>query len=127
MTTTITVTIRLAALHHWPSASAGRAYLGTPHRHVFVVRATCPVLHDDREIEFHDLQHTLDTLLLRLTLPDPASGLPDFGGRSCEHIAKALVAGLRMTYPTPRQWTVAVWEDDECGATVVADPLPSEA
>jgi hypothetical protein len=43
-------------VHCWPQAPERRAYLRSLHRHLFFVEVSTAVEHDDREIEFHDLQ-----------------------------------------------------------------------
>jgi hypothetical protein len=54
--TSITVRFTAPGFHQWPAAPQRRAYLRERHRHLFHVAVTIPVLHADREVEFHDLQ-----------------------------------------------------------------------
>ena len=92
--------------HRWPEAPASRAYLATYHRHLFHVEVRLPVLHDEREVEFHDL--------LDAVRSDFGSG--DFGAASCEAMARTLAQKTARRYG--RACTVAVFEDGEVGASV---------
>lgn len=107
----IRVRFALPGFHSWPDAPDRRAYLRDVHRHVFHVEVCTHVSHDDREIEFHDLQdearEIFESILTSLT-----------GPRSCEHMARVLGAKLREHHK--RTFEVTVWEDNECGATVLS-------
>lgn len=103
--------------HNWPTAPDNRAYLRHPHRHLFQFEVGVSVGHQNREIEFHDLR---DFCL---------SAVPDrhnHGSRSCELIARELIAALVDTYGADRRYAVAVFEDGENGAVVVLPPAPKE-
>lgn len=113
-TADIFVKTNFVALHRWATAKGRRAYLAHPHRHIFHIRVTMPVSHDHREVEFHDL---LDEVNDRLDRMAPNR---DFGGASCETIARNLMHYFVAKYF--RRVTVDVSEDDECGATVSGDP-----
>lgn len=93
--------------HAWPDAPAHRAYLRATHRHLFHVTVGLRVMHDDREVEFHDLQDCV-----RVCLPSP-----QLGAQSCEMIAKAIWEGVSARFPG-RSGFVEVSEDGEVGATV---------
>lgn len=95
--------------HRWPDAPPGRAYLGQRHRHLFKCQVTLPVLHDDREVEFHDL---LDVAAAAFVDAEAHHG----EARSCEMIAGFMANALAVRYK--RGATVEVWEDGECGARV---------
>jgi hypothetical protein len=109
MTTQSTITVRFAVVgfHYWPGAPKHRAYLSTPHRHLFGVTVRLEVFADDREVEFHDLQQWTRE----------AFGEGDFGGNSCEALARALLEKICDRYPG-RYAAVSVDEDGECEATV---------
>lgn len=109
MSATIYVTFSRAGFHRWPAAPAGRAYLRDLHRHLFKVRVDTVVMHDEREIEFHDLLDRAESLF-----EDIVSGAPE--GKSCETMARQLADALRIFYS--RTFTVEVSEDGECGAIV---------
>lgn len=106
---TIWVTTRFVGYHVWADAPPGRAYLGARHRHLFGVRVSMPVEHDDREVEFHDV---LDQVAAEIGLWDRKS----LG--SCEMMARGLAGKLAGYYG--RSVTVSISEDDECGAEVTA-------
>lgn len=101
------VTCQFEGWHAWPAAPEPRAYLATPHRHLFKVLVELEVFHDDREIEFHDL---LD--FVRSLLPGP-----NLGAQSCEMMAKSLGHSIRSRWPG-RDCLVSVSEDGEVGARV---------
>lgn len=113
---TITATVRVPGLHHWPDATASRAYLAAPHRHLFVVRPTVVVEHEDRAVEYHNLAATTLRILEALAEPyGPDRTMLDFGPRSCEAIATGVAdalaeLGLRVV-------EASVSEDDEFTAT----------
>lgn len=66
--------------HCWPAAPEHRSYLASRHRHLFHVEVRLPVVHEEREVEFHDL---LDAAKV-----DFGSG--EFGAASCETLARDL-------------------------------------
>lgn len=106
MTRTIYVRFNRVGWHRWPHAPARRDYLASPHRHLFNIEVGLTVLHDDREVEFHDL------------LEDCKAAVPDqhkWGEQSCEAIAAVLARQVRALYPD-RTITVDISEDGECGA-----------
>lgn len=97
--------------HRWEHAPENRAYLRATHRHVFHVEVRVEVTHDNRDIEFHDL---LDAV---------ADSLPrnhDWGGRSCETLARIVAERVRalMQLPEHRPVRVSVFEDNEVGAII---------
>lgn len=109
-----TVRFTFEGLHCWPDAPAHRTYLASDHRHLFHFEVSIEVMHDDREIEFHDLMDLCkDFVLMRL-------GPPDFGPKSCEHMARQLADYLRGRWPN-RYGMVKVFEDGEAGAEVWID------
>lgn len=108
MSVTIWATHRFVGWHSWPEAPNKRAYLASPHRHLFLVRVEVNVLHDDREIEFHDLGDAV------------AEGCAPYvraGARSCETMARELRLFLLELWPG-RDFCVEVSEDGEFGAKV---------
>lgn len=106
--TTVWAQIRMPGFHAWPEPSAHRDYLGDRHRHMFHVQARVPVMHDDRDIEFHDLMDVMRAYW-------PENG--EWGGCSCEMIAEAYAGMLIARFAV--DWAeVDVSEDGEAGATV---------
>ena len=108
--TEIFVKLRVPGFHHWPNASAGRAYLGDSHRHLFHLEVSMPVGHSDREVEFHDLLDEVRTLF-------PVG--KDHGGKSCEMMAEEIGHHLALHHKRPV--TVQVSEDGEVGARMRLD------
>jgi hypothetical protein len=105
----IVVRFTVEGWHRWPDAPPPRAYLAARHRHVFHVEAGLEVYADDREIEFHDF---LD--FCRAALPGG-----EFGGQSCEHLARALLEKITRRYPG-RRVLIGIFEDGEVGARVTS-------
>lgn len=105
---TITVSFAAVGFHCWPGAPERRAYLRYRHRHLFTVKVSTTVAHDDREIEFHDLQDYARSLW-----PDDG----ELGFRSCEAIAREIAT--QMTAHYGRSFLVEVCEDEEVCAAVV--------
>lgn len=115
--------IHVAGVHHWPDAPVSRAYLRSPHRHVFWIKAAVEVTHADREVEIHDLRDVLEAELK--TFPMAVSFgqgfLRDFETMSCEQLALTLSSALRIIWPN-RAGMVEVLEDNEAGGRVVWHP-----
>lgn len=105
---TVWAKVALPGFHRWPGATGRRAYLADRHRHLFHIRAEVAAGHDDRDVEFHDLQD----LIRDWWGPDTR----DHGSNSCEHLARAL--GQYLTDEGCTVVSVEVSEDDECGAVV---------
>jgi hypothetical protein len=110
------VRFEVVGFHRWPGASEERAYLAQRHRHKFFVEARVQVYHDDREIEFHDLQDFCKTVF---TFGHEAG---EFGGSSCEALARILLTEIARAYGSERAIRVSVFEDNEVGAEVVFTP-----
>ncbi len=100
--------VRLPGFHHWPAAPDHRSYLRARHRHLFHIRVSVEVVHDDRDTEFHDLADEIRGWW--------GAGDRECGSASCETLGWTLAdyllaQGLRVT-------KVAVSEDGEAGAVV---------
>jgi hypothetical protein len=105
--TTIFVTTSFEGIHCYPDAPDEVAFLRSPHRHIFHVKATIEVFHDDRELEFILVKRGLDKFLTGT----------DLQHRSCEMIAHNVIGYLNSCYGV-RNCSVEVSEDLENGATV---------
>jgi hypothetical protein len=104
----IWVTFQRAGLHRYPAAPDDVSYLASTHRHLFKFKVTISVVHNDRDIEFHQFLNWLESLYAgTLTL--------DF--KSCEMIAEELLGTITTRYPD-RFVEVEVSEDGECGAVL---------
>jgi len=105
MNSLIWVKFQRVGFHRWKDAPDRRAYLRDLHRHIFQVRVAMDILHNDREVEFHDL----------LEMAEGAFYTGD-GTWSCEMMAEHLAGALAREYH--RRVTVEVSEDGECGAII---------
>ena len=84
-------TLEVEGVHRWETCDIHEvAYLKSPHRHVFKIKATKEVTHDDRDIEFIRLKHQIQGFMLD-RFYDPIHRLSDFGTMSCEMIGKLLL------------------------------------
>lgn len=76
----------IVGFHNYPDAPAFCTYLADRHRHVFEIRCSFEVSHNNREIEINIMQHYIENLL------KSRFGYPcEFGARSCEDIAEMLL------------------------------------
>lgn len=105
---TVGTRVRLPGFHRWPEAHEERAYLRQKHRHLFGVEAVVRVGHDDRDVEFHDLQDMLRQWW--------GEGAPDLGRSSCEDLARSLDSFLAGVMGLAVE-SVTITEDDESWAT----------
>ena len=115
--TSVFCTLRFEATHDWPGAEGITAFLGSSHRHMFHIRATVPVQHDDRDVEFIRMKGEIRELL------DQRFGregsLPDMGATSCEMLGRYIALYLLAIYGAAAWAEVEVSEDGENGATVL--------
>lgn len=108
MSTSVFVTTRFVGFHRWKDAPEQHAYLRNWHRHVFHVRLTVSVNHDNREVEFIDLKKQVDEYIACIfVLPGPFE-------HSCEQIARLLLDYFSAS-------EVEVSEDGENGAILRRD------
>lgn len=121
--TRVIVLARVVGFHCWRGAPEVVGHLAARHRHTFTLRVEWAVAHDDRDVEFQLAQRDV----LRAVEYRWGCGQlgVEFGGSSCETIAKDLATQLvKMRYAHPA--AVEVWEDDECGARVTFGGRPDE-
>lgn len=104
----IEVKNQIELIHCWPKAPVEVGYLRHLHRHVFTVYSTIEVFHDDRELEFIQVQHHLKWFLGRYNFQPSVS---------CEQIARIVAQHILDEYGE-RNVRVSVFEDNENGATV---------
>lgn len=111
--TLITVKWEQPGFHCWSQAKGTREYLSNRHRHLFKYAFTTEVFHDDREIEFHDLQEHLSAFTAQRT---------EHEGRSCEMLAEEVILefakNVNKTVDKKRFVKCLVSEDGEVEATV---------
>ncbi len=106
----IYVTEQFEAFHRWKDAPDEVAFLRSMHRHMFHVKVTIEVKHDDRDIEFIMFKRKVrDFLREKYEMKE--------GIGSCEMIAESIIEYLKKEYPG-RDVVVEVSEDGENGAIV---------
>lgn len=113
-TTEVFCTLQFEGIHCWPNCPIEEvAYLRSPHRHIFHVKAYKQVFHDDRDVEFiwlkHRIQEYLDTWLTQSE--HTSAAVYDLGPMSCEMIANQLIDEFGLS-------RCEVSEDNENGAIV---------
>lgn len=111
MSAIVIATVRVIGFHCWTQAPKEAAHLKERHRHEFVIRAHAGTEHDDRAIEFHELQQRVMGVVAS-TWSRSKYGY-EFGFMSCEHIGRKLLEALPQAV-----LRVEVWEDGENGALV---------
>lgn len=112
--TVVWITTEFEGYHKWPDAPEGRAYLGNMHRHIFKVKVTARVTHEDRQIEFHELKDRVNEVIANhlgwVKTPEGQCAW------SCENMA--VVIGAKLRTDDIDVETVSVSEDGECGAEI---------
>lgn len=108
MRLSIIITLRWEGFHFWPKAPVEMAFLRSPHRHEFHIRARLEVSHSDRDVEFIELKNNIR---LYLEMRYPAGIL---GAMSCEALAIELIEHFGLL-------SCEVMEDGENGALVEAE------
>lgn len=114
-TKSVYVTTSFEGIHNYPNAPDAVSFLAHPHRHIFHVKVSLEVFHDDRELEFILVKRDLDKELTHRYSEE---------SKSCEMIAEELCYYMMERWPVPdhalpfRSVEVEVSEDKENGATV---------
>ena len=105
--TLVYCTFDFEGFHAWPEAPDEVAFLRTPHRHQFHVRAEVEVAHQDRHVEFILLKREL----ARACTVRCSEAREAVERWSCEQWAQWLLDTFNL-------YRVEVSEDDENGAVV---------
>lgn len=106
MKTNIIVNLQYEATHYWEGCNIEEVmYLKNPHRHIFHICCKKEVTHDDRDIEIIMFKQIILKYL-------HSNFKGNFGGMSCEMIAKKLFEVFGLNY-------CSVLEDNESGAECV--------
>lgn len=96
----------VVGFHRYPTAPQFCLYLAARHRHVFVIRCSFAVEHNNRQVEINERQNNIEAYLCG------KYGKPcEFGDMSCEDIAEELLEHFGAS-------VVQVLEDDYGGATI---------
>ncbi len=104
------ITTKFEAYHKWEDAPDHVSFLRNLHRHVFKVKVTIDVKHDNRDIEFFTFKWWLEEFIKEKFEKKEVG--------SCEMIAEEIFKHIvRNKYPD-RNITVEVSEDGENGAIV---------
>lgn len=104
----VVVTLEHEATHSWPECPIEEvAFLRQEHRHLFKIKATKVVSHDDREVEIIVLKRNIKAWM------DQQLG-PRLGTLSCEQIARYLISRFELL-------SCEVLEDGENGALLWED------
>ena len=117
MNKSIIVTNNFRGYHKYDDAPAEVGFLKSMHRHNFNVKTKIEVVHNDRDIEFYQLQYRIETFVnarYRNRYGDYIDGI--YIG-SCESLAEDILKHLHALYPN-RRVCIEVWEDNENGAIV---------
>lgn len=118
MIKSIVIKTQFEGIHCWPEAPDHTKYLRTNHRHIFNVKLEMGVYDNDRQIEFFDALHKLNSYI-KETFPRK-DDVHTLGRMSCEDIAENILEwsfkefGNRYAY-------VMVDEDGENGAVIKTD------
>lgn len=120
----ITVVNDFIGYHQYAQAPEDVAFLRAWHRHHFIIKTSLSVEHNDRDIEFFELQDKVHRFILQRFGHCPTEELEDYLPgiflESCEHCAEELVNYLKGE--TGRNFIeVSVSEDSECEATVTEE------
>ncbi len=120
MITYIQIELQQEGVHYYKDAPGEVAFLREPHRHMFKIKISIEVFHDDRELEFIMVKRRLENIT-KIFFEDSVNNHPI----SCEMIARNIQNLVRQMYPGPdaqrRLINVAVFEDGENGALVYDD------
>lgn len=107
----IFVNNRLEGVHCYKNAPKEVSFLRNLHRHLFHVKTTIQVYHDDRDVEFLIFKKFIDKCLGRLKWDN---------NMSCEMISDSLKDMISMKYPK-RELIIEVAEDGENGSVTRYD------
>lgn len=122
----ITVSTQFEGMHLWKDCPIiDVSFLSHPHRHIFFVELTLPVIHDDRCMEFFVVKDQLNEAIREL-YPTKVVGITNLYGRSCEMLAKEIIEKLLKNedYASLEYIRCTVREDNENGAGVMWEHEP---
>lgn len=109
----IKVRFKIEGIHRWEDCPIEEvSYLKNDHRHLFGIIATKEIQHDDRDIEFIELQHKMKNYL-REKYWSTFHQCHYFDRMSCERISRELILQFNLS-------DCEVNEDDENGAILTS-------
>ena len=101
----IFITTEFEGFHKYPNAPEEVSFLRDFHRHIFKVKVSIEVFHNERDIEFILFKRYINSLI--------SNG--DMNCLSCEAISDILFEKINEKYPN-RKITIEVSEDGENGS-----------
>ena len=117
----IWITFTKEGIHCYPDAAVNPllatgdqydvSFLASPHRHIFHIRVSIDVFHDDRDIEFIQFKRWCESLYVG------QGSVLELNYKSCEMIADDLYVQIAQKYPNRDVW-IEVSEDGENGCSV---------
>lgn len=116
---TVFCTTSFEGIHNFPAAPPEVAYLASPHRHTFNIRAEVEALDDDREVEFIMMKHEIEKAITLWSHPNSDDRVWNMGSMSCEQLSIRIAKLLDELYckSSLRLIVVTVDEDGENGST----------
>lgn len=112
----VIVTNNFKGYHKYAEAPDDVAFLRAIHRHIFNVKTTIDVFHNERDIEFFQLQNNIERFVQN-NFVNSSLYISGIYILSCESLAESILNHLHENYPG-RRVRVEVWEDNENGAIV---------
>lgn len=96
MKKSIEVRTNVEGLHCWVDCNLPNVdYLRFLHRHTFQISCTLEVNHSNRETEFIDFKHRINSYIQKKWF-DSIHNCCNFGPMSCEHIAEDLLLEFNL-------------------------------
>lgn len=119
MKTSICVQTQFEGMHFWPDAPEEVVFLKNKHRHIFHVKVTIPVSHDDRQLEFFMVKDKIGDFIADSFYLNPSECLhiANLENMSCEMMATEILLFLKRVYDI-EGIKVEVAEDNENSAIV---------
>lgn len=106
----VVVNLEVEGIHCWPECPFDDvSFLKNPHRHIFKIRVTKTVDHNDRDVEIILLKRKIHKIIVS-SFPSEDSAV-QFGRMSCEDIAEFILNNVNVDM-------VEVLEDGENGGLV---------
>jgi hypothetical protein len=105
---TILTTLEVIGFHQYDDAPLQVTFLSGTHRHKFIIKMYCRVLHSDRHLEFFIVRKAMKEFMDSKYEQNAHGYL--FGGKSCEMIAEEILMHHKAGFNAYR---VEVWEDGE--------------
>lgn len=107
----VIVKLQVEGTHRWKDCNIEEvSFLRDFHRHIFYITCKKQVTDDDRQVEIICMKREIQKYLFTTYGNSPCQ----FGGRSCEMLARELAKKFELTY-------CSVLEDGENGAEITVD------